>query len=98
MIARDGKRDRAAGVADLGKVRAWLDAQPGPRLTERKIPMTPFRLALPCFSPFSPPALALDYKLGAIEIGQPWTRATPPTAESGGGFLLSPIPGQRPTG
>jgi copper(I)-binding protein len=33
-------------------------------------------------------ALALDYKLGAIEIGQPWARATPPTAESGGGFLV----------
>jgi len=34
------------------------------------------------------PALALDYKLGAIEISQPWTRATPPTAQSGGGFLV----------
>jgi copper(I)-binding protein len=34
------------------------------------------------------PALALDYKLGAIEIGQPWTRATPPTAQAGGGFLV----------
>jgi periplasmic copper chaperone A len=33
------------------------------------------------------PAFALDYKLGAIEIGHPWSRATPPTAESGGGFL-----------
>jgi copper(I)-binding protein len=34
------------------------------------------------------PAFALDYKQGAIEIRQPWTRATPPTAESGGGFLV----------
>src|SRR5258708_16133100 len=34
------------------------------------------------------PALALDYKLGAIEIGQPWARATPSTAEAGGGFLV----------
>ena len=34
------------------------------------------------------PASALDYKLGAIEIVQPWTRATPPTAESGGGYLV----------
>ena len=34
------------------------------------------------------PALALDYKLGAIEIAQPWTRATPPTAQAGGGFLV----------
>jgi periplasmic copper chaperone A len=33
-------------------------------------------------------ALALDYKLGAIEINQPWTRATPPTAQAGGGFLV----------
>ena len=25
------------------------------------------------------PASALDYKLGAIEIGHPWARATPPS-------------------
>ena len=42
-------------------------------------------------------ALALDYKQGAIEIRQPWTRATPPTAESGGGFLVSPTRARRPT-
>ena len=34
------------------------------------------------------PALAKDYKLGSIEIRQPWTRATPPTAQAGGGFLV----------
>jgi copper(I)-binding protein len=34
------------------------------------------------------PALAKDYKLGAIEIRQPWTRATPATAQAGGGFLV----------
>ncbi|MFO1085396.1 MAG: copper chaperone PCu(A)C [Reyranellaceae bacterium] len=33
-------------------------------------------------------AHAADYKLGAIEIKQPWTRATPPTAPAGGGFLV----------
>jgi len=33
------------------------------------------------------PAFAQDYRLGALEIAQPWTRATPPTAPSGGGFL-----------
>ena len=33
------------------------------------------------------PAAAHDYKLGALEISHPWTRATPPTAQSGGGFL-----------
>ena len=42
------------------------------------------------------PALALDYKLGAIEIGQPWTRATPPTAESGGGYLVLKNTGTTP--
>jgi copper(I)-binding protein len=33
------------------------------------------------------PAIAHDYKLGALQIGHPWARATPPTAPSGGGFL-----------
>ena len=33
------------------------------------------------------PAAANDYKLGALQIGQPWARATPPTAPTGGGFL-----------
>ena len=42
------------------------------------------------------PALALDYKLGAIEIVQPWTRATPPTAESGGGYLVLKNTGTTP--
>lgn len=32
-------------------------------------------------------AHAHDYKLGALEIGHPWARATAPTAPSGGGFL-----------
>lgn len=32
-------------------------------------------------------AFAHDYKLGALEIGQPWARATAPTAPTGGGFL-----------
>ncbi len=42
------------------------------------------------------PALALDYKLGAIEINHPWTRATPPTAQAGGGFLLLTNTGTTP--
>ena len=42
------------------------------------------------------PASALDYKLGAIEIVQPWTRATPPTAESGGGYLVVKNTGTTP--
>jgi len=33
------------------------------------------------------PALAADYSLGKIEIDTPWTRATPPSASAGGGFL-----------
>jgi copper(I)-binding protein len=33
------------------------------------------------------PAWAHDYKLGALEIGHPWSRATPPTAPTGAGYL-----------
>ena len=32
-------------------------------------------------------ASAHSYKLGALEIGHPWARATPPTAPTGGGYL-----------
>jgi copper(I)-binding protein len=35
----------------------------------------------------SAPALAKDYKAGALEIGQPWTRATPKGAAVAGGFM-----------
>jgi hypothetical protein len=48
------------------------------------------------FAVFAIPAFALDYRLGAIEIGQPWARATPPTAESGGGFLVITNTGTTP--
>ena len=41
-------------------------------------------------------ALARDYRLGAIEIGQPWARATPATAESGGGYLTLTNTGTTP--
>jgi len=40
-------------------------------------------LVLSCAGPVS----AHDYKLGALEIATPWTRATPATAKSGGGFM-----------
>lgn len=33
------------------------------------------------------PAMAHDYKIGSIEIATPWTRATPPSARTGGGFM-----------
>jgi copper(I)-binding protein len=48
------------------------------------------------FALLAVPALAHDYKLGAIEIGQPWTRATPPTAQAGGGFLTMTNTGTTP--
>lgn len=32
-------------------------------------------------------ASAHDYKLGALEIGHPWARATPATAPAGGAYL-----------
>jgi copper(I)-binding protein len=39
------------------------------------------------FALFPLAAAAQDYKLGSLEIARPWTRATPPTAQAGGGFL-----------
>ena len=33
------------------------------------------------------PAMAQDYKIGSLEITTPWTRATPPSARTGGGFM-----------
>lgn len=45
---------------------------------------------------FALPALAHDYKLGSLKIGNPWTRATPPSAQSGGGFLTITNKGTTP--
>lgn len=45
---------------------------------------------------FALPALAHDYKLGSLEIGNPWTRATPASAQSGGGFLTITNKGTAP--
>jgi periplasmic copper chaperone A len=42
------------------------------------------------------PASAQNYKLGALEIDQPWTRATPPTAKAGGGFVTITNKGTTP--
>jgi len=42
------------------------------------------------------PAAAHDYKLGSLEIVQPWTRATPSTAQTGGGFLTITNKGTTP--
>jgi hypothetical protein len=33
------------------------------------------------------PALAKDYKAGDLTVSQAWTRATPPKAKAGGGFV-----------
>lgn len=35
----------------------------------------------------SGPASAHDYKLGALQIGHPWSRATPPSARTAAGFM-----------
>jgi periplasmic copper chaperone A len=36
---------------------------------------------------FGPASFAHGYKIGDLEIGHPWTRATPPSAKVAGGFL-----------
>jgi copper(I)-binding protein len=41
-------------------------------------------------------AFAHSYKLGALEIGYPWARATPPTAPAGGGYLTIKNAGTAP--
>lgn len=40
-------------------------------------------LAVPALS-----TVAHEYRLGSLEIVEPWARATPPTAQTGGGFLV----------
>src|SRR5471032_2566531 len=42
------------------------------------------------------PSLAHDYKIGSIEIVQPWSRATPSTAPSASGFLTLTNKGNAP--
>ena len=42
------------------------------------------------------PSFARDYRLGSIEIVQPWSRATPSTAPSAGGFLTLTNKGTAP--
>jgi len=46
-------------------------------------------LAPACLAAAALPASvrAHGYKIGSIEIGHPWSRATPPTAPTAGGFL-----------
>ena len=42
------------------------------------------------------PSFAHDYKIGSIEIVLPWSRATPSTAPSAGGFLTLTNKGDAP--
>lgn len=44
-------------------------------------------LAASAFIAAATPAIAHDYRAGDIEIGHPWTRATPPMARVAGGYL-----------
>jgi copper(I)-binding protein len=46
-----------------------------------------FLLATACLAAIANVAAAHNYKIGSIEIGHPWSRATPPTAPTAGGFL-----------
>ncbi|MGQ0582188.1 MAG: copper chaperone PCu(A)C [Reyranella sp.] len=62
-------------------------------ITRRLIPLV---LAAATLAVLSVPASAQDYKVGALEITRPWTRATPATAQSGGGFLTVTNKGTTP--
>ena len=44
----------------------------------------------------APDARAHGYKIGELEIGHPWTRATPPSAKVAGGFLTITNKGNQP--
>lgn len=58
--------------------------------------ITPLVIVAATLAFLSVPAAALDYKVGALEITRPWTRATPSTAQSGGGFLTVTNKGTTP--
>lgn len=60
--------------------------------------MTPLRLTFPLLLALvlASAAFAHDYKVGALEIGHPWARATPSSAPAGGGFLTITNTGSAP--
>ena len=60
--------------------------------------MKAFRILslVPILSLISVMAFAADYKLGSLEITQPWTRATAATAPTGAGFLTITNKGTAP--
>lgn len=45
---------------------------------------------------FAGPACAHSFKLGALEIGHPWARETPPSAKTGAGYLTVRNTGSEP--
>lgn len=62
-------------------------------------PKLPMALVLPLIatvSLFSSMAWAHDYKVGPLEIHHPWTRATAPTAKTGGGYVVIANKGSTP--
>lgn len=42
------------------------------------------------------PAFAMDYDIGPLHIAQPWARATPPGAQTGGGYMTVTNNGTEP--
>ena len=67
--------------------------RPG-RSIEEKLAVAVFTLGIALFS--AQAAFAHDYKLGALEIDHPWTRATPGGAKVGGGYLVVKNTGDTP--
>jgi periplasmic copper chaperone A len=57
-----------------------------------------FRGLLPVFAvlAFAGPACAHSFKLGALEIGHPWARETPPSAQTGAGYFTVKNTGAEP--
>lgn len=55
-----------------------------------------FLLSLGLLALLGCPAWSHDYKVGSLEIDHPWTRATPPSARSGGGYMTITNKGTAP--
>jgi copper(I)-binding protein len=65
---------------------------------EKEATMIPLRTGLLALAVavLAVPAAAQDYRVGTLEIGHPWTRATPSTAPTAGGFLTVTNKGTTP--
>lgn len=55
-----------------------------------------FLMSLAILALLVSPASAHDYKIGSLEIDHPWTRATPPSARTGGGYMTITNKGTAP--